>query len=53
MTIKDYITAPVAERRREDWILAQLGLNPDDVERVVLDRNLVCRLVCGFGFVGG
>eukprot|EP00667_Euglena_gracilis_P005953 EG_transcript_5998 len=40
MTIKDYITAPVAERRREDWILAQLGLNPDDVERVVLDRNL-------------
>jgi len=39
LLLKDYITAPVAARRREDWVLCQLGLNPADVREVILDRG--------------
>jgi broad specificity phosphatase PhoE len=39
LLLRDCITAPVTDRRREDWILAQLGLDPADVREVILERD--------------
>lgn len=43
LTLKDYIQAPVTERRRVDWIMQQLKVDPADVEEVILDhcRDLI------------
>uniref|UniRef100_A0A7S4CXU5 Uncharacterized protein n=1 Tax=Eutreptiella gymnastica TaxID=73025 RepID=A0A7S4CXU5_9EUGL len=40
----DYIRAPGKTRRRTDWILEKLGLDPAEVREIIIDPMTVCEV---------